>query len=77
MIDKFLVFEGNTNDLLIDSVDKESSIKSTRLVRIEQLGNPSEEIMDVAITSSNIFGNHPLFDRMINKKIRITIDIIE
>lgn len=83
----FLVLEGNTNDLLM--IDRLSSccLKSTRLIKLDNspiLENMEpeeqereEEIIDVAITSSNAKSKHPLFDKLLDKRIRITIDIVD
>lgn len=82
----FLVLEGNTNDLLMVDRLSSCSLKSTRLIRLDNspiLENMSpeekekeEEIIDVAITSSNNKFEHPFFDKLLDERIRITIDII-
>lgn len=86
MNSNFLVLEGNTNDLLMVDTLPSCSLKSTRLIRLDNspiLENMDpdeqekrEEIIDVAITSSNARSEHPLFDKLLDKRIRVTIDIV-
>lgn len=72
----FLTLEGNVNDLLM--INNNGSMKMTRLINIEPTADVvDEEIIDVAITSTNEYCSHPFFDKLLNKKIRIRIDIIE
>lgn len=77
--DTFLTLEGNVNDLLM--VNEMHSMKCTRLIHFNEdnLNNNAlnEEIVDVCITSTNMYGEHPLFDKLLGKKIRITVDILE
>ena len=71
----FLQLEGEVNDLLM--VNDTESLKSTRIFNI---GNNTdverEEVVDLSITSVNPKGEHPLFDRLLDKRIRITVEII-
>lgn len=72
----FLTLKGNANDLLM--INNNGSMKMTRLINIEpDVDKIDEEIIDIAITSTNEYGAHPLFDKLLNKKIKITVDIIE
>ena len=73
--DVFLQLEGYSDDLLM--VNNDNSMKCTRLLRLEPDIKPDEdEILDICITSNNVFGEHPKFDKIIGKKIRMTIEIL-
>ena len=37
----------------------------------------NEEIVDIAVTSTNEYGTHPLFDELLGKKIRLKVEILE
>jgi len=72
----FLQLEGNTNDLLM--INNDNSMKCTRLIQLEPDIKPEEdEILDICITSTNVYGEHPRFDKLIGKKIRMTIETID
>lgn len=72
----FLQIEGNANDLLM--VNNDNSMKCTRLIQLEPDIKPEEdEILDICITSTNVYGEHPRFDELLGKKIRITVEIID
>lgn len=72
----FLELEGKTNDLLM--VNNNNSMKSTRLIRLDHTSREiDEEIVDLAITSTNMNGEHPLFDELIDKKIKISVEILD
>lgn len=72
---EFLTLEGNTDDLLM--VNDDESMKCTRLVRLDPKSREyNEEIVDIAVTSTNIYGNHPLFDQLLGKRIRLKIEIL-
>lgn len=71
----FLQLEGNANDLLM--INKDNSMKCTRLFRLEPDIKPDDdEILDICLTSTNIYREHPMFDEILGKKIRMTIEII-
>lgn len=71
----FLQLEGNADDLLL--VSKDHSMKCTRLIKLDPTSmKEDEEIIDVAITSTNYYGSHPMFDKLQGKKIRITVEIL-
>ena len=73
--DVFLQLEGYSDDLLM--VNNDNSMKCTRLLRLEPDIKPDEdEILDICLTSTNVFGEHPKFDKIICKKIRMTIEIL-
>ncbi len=73
--DVFLQLEGYSDDLLM--VNNDNSMKCTRLLRLEPDIKPDEdEILDICLTSTNVFGEHPKFDKIIGKKIRMTIEIL-
>ncbi len=43
---------------------------------IRRTTNNEDEILDICLTSTNVFGEHPKFDKIIGKKIRMTIEIL-
>ena len=71
----FLQLEGKTDDLLM--VSKDDSMKSTRLIKLPEDDEEDAEIIDIAITSTNIWLNHPEFNKLLGKKIRMTVEILE
>lgn len=77
MNENFLILEGYTNDLLM--VNNNASMKSTRLVQLDSrnIGEIDEEIIDIAITSTNMNGEHEMFDKLLGKKIRITVEVFD
>lgn len=77
MVKDYIVLEGNTNDLLL--VNGDSSLKSTRLVKLDLSSKTeiNEEIIDLAITSTNMMKEHKIFDKLMGKKIRISVDILD
>lgn len=75
-VKEFLVLEGYTNDLLM--VNGTNSMKMTRLVDLDPDSKEyDEEIIDIAVTSTNEYGNHPKFDTLLGKKIRLKIEILD
>lgn len=79
--EEFLNLEGYANDLLM--VNENETMKCTRLIHFDDdllssvSDNVNEEIVDVCITSTNMYGEHPLFDKLLNKKINITVKILD
>ena len=73
----YIVLEGNTNDLLL--VNGDSSLKSTRLIKLDlnATSEYNEEIIDLAITSTSMKKEHKIFDGLLNKKIKISVDILD
>lgn len=72
----FLQLEGNANDLLM--VNSDNSMKCTRLIKLDPtVTEINEEIVDICITSTNMNSEHPLFDKILNKKIKITVEVID
>lgn len=71
-----ITIDGNTNDLL--EINKTGEMKQTRLFYLlpDSL-EENQETLDVTITSTNPFKTFPIFDKLLNKKIRISVDIIE
>ena len=70
--------EGNTDDLL--DISRDGSMKQTRLFVLPLPENPEEdnaETLDLCITSTNPYHSFPIFDELMGKKIRITVDVIE
>lgn len=75
MIENFFTLEGNVDDLLMSNTD--NSIMATRLVMLDSCASPEdEEIVDVSIMSSNKYGWHPFFDKLLGKRIRVSVDIL-
>lgn len=71
---KFLELQGNTNDLLTC----EGYMKMTRLFDFSNYDREEkDEIIDLTIGSSSIKGEHKKFDELLDKKIRITVEIID
>lgn len=70
-----LTMTGKADDLL--NVSKDNSMKMTRLfVMPEQIGDPeTEETLDVSITSVNPEGSHALFDELLGRHMRITVEV--
>ncbi len=68
--------EGYTDDLY--EVSSNGEMKQTRLFYVipENL-EENQETMDLCITSTNPYQSFPIFDNLLGKKIRISIDIIE
>ena len=72
----FLELEGKTNDLLM--VNDSNTMKRTRLIKLDPTSNEiNEEIVDLAITSTNMSGEHPLFDEILDKRIRIKVEVLD
>lgn len=72
----FLELTGKTDDLLM--VNNTESMKSTRLIRLDPTSREiDEEIVDIAITSTNMNGQHPLFDELLGKEIKISVEILD
>lgn len=73
---KIFSVEGNTNDLL--SISQNGEMKMTRLFYLmpENLEENTETI-DVSLTSTNPYKSFPLFDQLIGKKIRISVEVLE
>lgn len=70
----WLSLEGGTDELL--SVSDDKSIKMTRLLKIDGDTDPeTEEVFDISITSVNPNGDHAMFDRLLGRKIRVTIEV--
>lgn len=71
-----LQVEGNTNDLL--QVSRANNMKRTSFVyfnpQSEEIG---EEVITVCVDSTNEALTFPIFDQMIGKKIRITIETVD
>lgn len=71
-----LQVEGNTNDLL--QISTANTMKRTSLVYINTVSREvGEEVITVCIDSTNEALTFPIFDKMVNKKIRITVETID
>lgn len=67
--------EGNASDLL--EIGQNGEMKQTRLFYLlpEDEGEDCETI-DITITSTNPSGKFPIFDRLLGKKIKISVDLV-
>lgn len=65
----FLTLEGNANDLYKD----EDNYKSITLVDVEDTG---DEVLSITVDSLNEKKKFPRFDKLLDKKIKITIEIL-
>lgn len=71
---EFISLCGKADDLM--TVNKDHSMKMTRLFKLDSDTDvESDEVIDLSITSVNPYGEHPLFDRLKGKEIRITVEI--
>ena len=78
MENKNVVFsvEGNTNDLL--QVAGGECMKRTSLVYINPISKEiGEEVITVSIDSTNEALTFPIFDKMIGKKIKVTVEVVD
>lgn len=71
-----ITVEGNTNELL--EISNNGEMKQTRLFHLipENL-EENQETLDLTITSTNPYKSFPIFDKLLDKKIRISVDILE
>lgn len=71
-----LQVEGYTNDLL--QVAPANTMKRTSLVLINpQSREIGDEVITVCIDSTNEAMTFPIFDSMVGKKIRVTVETID
>lgn len=75
-VENVISVEGYADDLY--EISKNGEMKQTRLfyVILENL-EENQETMDLCITSTNPYHSFPIFDNLLGKKIRITVDIID
>lgn len=74
--EKILELEGNANDLLM--INNEETMYSTRLIHFDaDSKEENEEVIDITVTSTNMGGEHPIFEKIIGKKIRLTLETLE
>lgn len=68
--------EGYTNDLL--EINNSGEMKQTRLFYLlpDNL-EENQETLDLTITSTNPYHSFPIFDKLLGKKIKISVDIID
>lgn len=71
-----IVAEGYADDLY--EISNNGEMKQTRLFYIipDNL-EENQETLDLVITSTNPYHSFPIFDNLLGKKIRISVDIIE
>lgn len=68
--------EGNTNELL--QVSAANTMKRTSFIYFNpQSTEIGEEVITVSIDSTNEALTFPIFDKMIGKKIRVTVETID
>ena len=72
----FITVEGNANDLL--EISASGEMKQTRLFYLmpDNIDEENQETFDLTITSTNPYKSFPIFDNLLGKKIRISVDII-
>ena len=71
-----LQVEGNTNELL--RVSNAHNMKGTSLIYFNpQSMEIGEEVITIGIDSTNEALTFPIFDKLIDKKIRVTIETID
>ena len=71
-----IVDEGYADDLY--EISHNGEMKQTRLFYLlpDNL-EENQETLDLVITSTNPYHSFPIFDNLLGKKIRISVDIIE
>ena len=76
MIKNVIVAEGYADDLY--EISHNGEMKQTRLFYLlpDNL-EENQETLDLVITSTNPYHSFPIFDKLLGKKIRISVDIIE
>lgn len=76
MSKSIIVAEGYANDLY--EISNNGEMKQTRLFYLlpENL-EENQETLDLVVTSTNPYHSFPIFDKLLGKKIRISVDIIE
>lgn len=68
--------EGYTNDLL--QITKANNMKRTSLIYFNpQSMEIGEEVITLSIDSTNEAMTFPIFDKLIGKKIRITVEVLD
>lgn len=68
--------EGYTNDLL--QVSSANNMKRTSLVYFNpQSVEIGEEVITLSVDSTNESLTFPIFDKLIDKKIRITVEVLD
>ena len=68
--------EGYTNDLL--QVSSANNMKRTSLVYFNpQSMEIGEEVITLSVDSTNEALTFPIFDKLIDKKIRITVEVLD
>lgn len=68
--------EGYTNDLL--QVSGKNNMKRTSLVYFNpQSMEIGEEVITLSVDSTNEALTFPIFDKLIDKKIRITVEVLD
>lgn len=68
--------EGYTNDLL--QVSGANNIKRTSLIYFNpQSMEIGEEVITLSVDSTNEALTFPIFDKLIDKKIRITVEVLD
>lgn len=72
----FINVTGNADDLL--QVSNNGEMKQTRLFYfLPDCEEDNEETFDICITSTNPHKRFPIFDKLLGKKIRVNIEILD
>lgn len=74
-VENVISVEGYADDLY--EISKNGEMKQTRLFYVIPENLENQETMDLCITSTNPYHSFPIFDNLLGKKIRITVDIID
>lgn len=76
MCKNVIIAEGYADDLY--EISNNGEMKQTRLFYLlpENL-EENQETLDLVVTSTNPYHSFPTFDKLLGKKIRISVDIIE
>lgn len=74
--ENIITVEGYTNDLL--GISNNGEMKQTRLFYLmPESEEENQETLDLCVTSTNPYQSFPIFDKLVGKKIRISVEIIE
>ena len=75
-VENVISVEGYADDLY--EISKNGEMKQTRLFYvIPENREENQETMELCITSTSHYHSFPIFDNLLGKKIRITVDIID
>lgn len=79
MTNVFLKLEGKADELLL--VNADNTMRCTRLIELGDIEPgmdiENNEIIDICITSTNMAKEHPKFDELLGKNMRITVETFD